>query len=118
MSLAQRRQAVRTAEARLQQARGNLAAHWRGLRETGAEALTPGRLIVIGLVSGFVGGLGLAARSDAPPRSGDASRILLVLLQIVARLLPSLMPALKAGIAAARATTDAPAAVGDQGSTG
>jgi hypothetical protein len=115
MSLAQRRRAVQTAEARLQQARGQLVARWQGLRETGAEALTPGRLVVIGLVSGFVGGLGVGARSDAPRRSGDASRILLVLLQIVARLLPSLMPALKAGMAAARQPREPAAAEREEG---
>lgn len=53
MGLSERQQAVQAAAAELDRHRAELQQHIHGFREAGAQLLTPGRLIVGGLLVGF-----------------------------------------------------------------
>lgn len=124
MSLGERRRAVAEAEARLAAASGQLKASWHGLREDGAAALTPGRVVLIGLLSGFVGGQVLP-RGGGDNGSGEAARPgpggdwVLALLRLLTAMLPTLMPSLapvfQAGMAAGRGAGAPGEGAGDSG---
>lgn len=108
MSLAARQRAVTEAEAKLVGASDRLRRSWSGLKQEGNAALTPGRVVVGGLLSGYFGGLlagGFEARGPAGPREGgDGFSLVLALIQLGSTLLPhvlpSLAPAFRAGVSA------------------
>ncbi len=108
MNLSQRQQAVALAEARLSDASQKLRRSWSGLQQEGHAALTPGRVVVAGLLSGFfsgaITGRGTAQASDGPRQDGEGVSLIVDLLRIggslLPLLLPSLAPAFRAGAAA------------------
>ncbi len=113
MSLADRRRAVAAAEARLAASRARLADSWTGLKQEGAAAITPGRVVLVGLLSGFFGGV-VADASDrspaAPPGAGGATPLLPELLRLGNVLLPLLLPELAAAFRAGSNAADGEAA--------
>lgn len=125
MSLAARRRAVAEAEANLVDASERLRLAWSGLKQEGSAALTPGRVVVGGLLSGYFGGMlggaTAARRADGPREGGDGVSLILALLQLGSTLLPhvlpSLAPAFRAGASAGAARppeTSAAAQPGDR----
>lgn len=102
MSLAARRRAVAAAEARLASTSAQLGRSWAGLKQEGAAALTPGRVVVAGLLSGFFGGA-LAtswSASRAAPTGAAASPLLPELLRLAQLILPLFLPELAAAFRA------------------
>jgi hypothetical protein len=108
MSLAQRRQAVAQAETRLAEASQQLRRSWTDLQHEGQAALTPGRVVIAGLLAGVFGGAIMGRRTpspaDRPRQDGEGVALILDLLRIggslLPLLLPGLAPAFRAGVAA------------------
>ena len=81
---------------------------WSGLKQESSAALTPGRVVVGGLLSGYFSGV-LASSPQQPQMGGPLERgkgfsLLLALVQLgntlLPHLLPTLPPAFRAGVAA------------------
>jgi len=112
MSLGAHQQKVAAAEAKLIDASQRLRVSWSGLKQEGSAALTPGRVVVSGLLTGYFGGMLTSgskpdAEASEPRGGGDGVSLLLALIQLgtalVPQLLPSLAPAFRAGMAAGSA---------------
>lgn len=96
------------AEAAMADASLRLRRSWSDLCQQGHAALTPGRVVVIGLLSGFFSGTIADRRSSQasqrPRPDGEGLSLILALLRIggtlLPLLLPSLAPAFRAGNAA------------------
>lgn len=85
MSLRRHHAAVRAAEAAVAGNHANLRARWQALRATGQAAATPARIVVAGLLLGYLGGRALPARRGQPHRGLD---LLTQLLRVLAAGLP------------------------------
>ncbi len=119
MSLAARRRAVASAEARLAATSAQLGRSWAGLKEEGTAALTPGRVVLAGLLSGFFGGNLAASARSAATASPDAAAAPLLpeLLRLAQVLLPLFLPelasAFRAGASAAGEAAEPAATAAD-----
>lgn len=109
MSLAARQRQVTEAEARLVNSSEQLRRSWSGLKQEGNAALTPGRVVVSGMLSGYFSGVLVSGRhptrdSNGQRDSGQSFSLLLALIQLAGtllpQLLPSIAPAFRAGMAA------------------
>lgn len=94
MSLRRHREAVRVAEAAVERRHAVLRAHWETLRGTGRAAVTPGRIVVAGLLLGYLGGK-LAPAMRHPEFKTELDRgidLITQLLRLLAVGVPALAP--------------------------
>lgn len=94
MSLRRHRDAVRAAEAAVESNHAALRMRWRVLRATGRAAATPGRIVVAGLLLGYLGGKAAPALKH-PELKAELDRgldLLTQLLRVLAAGLPALAP--------------------------
>lgn len=115
MSLALRQRKVAEAEAGLSRSSERLKHSWSGLKQQGNAALTPGRVVVGGLLSGYFSGVltkGSTTGDERGPTDSGGYSLLLALIQLgsalLPHLLPSLAPAFRAGVAAGATGTRKP----------
>lgn len=94
MKLHRRRHAVREAEAALEARHAALRAHWTGFKHAGGDVATPGRIVLAGLLLGYLSGRTMPALAQ-PEFKADLDRgldLLLHLLRLASAALPMLAP--------------------------
>lgn len=110
MGLRKHRRAVREAEALLVARHAALKAHWHDFARTGAEAATPGRIVIAGLATGYLSERVIAPAPRSRRRAGGKGGLDLAvgLVRLLSLSMPSLAPFFRAGLAAGRKSAPPP----------